>query len=121
VAVGEAFPTGLVFLLAKSSFSSLKTPMVPSQQERANPVGKAFANRIGVFANSLVSCCEGWLDRTRPIYGQNSIRIVDAVFVSQKSKIDSQKSKIDATRSIMLATTNKPGMDQNQEFDICLN
>jgi hypothetical protein len=52
VAVGEAFPTGLAFLLAKSSFPSLKTPTMLSQQERANPVGKAFANRIGIFANS---------------------------------------------------------------------
>jgi hypothetical protein len=33
VAVGEAFPTGPAFLLAKSSFPSLKTPMVLSQQE----------------------------------------------------------------------------------------
>jgi hypothetical protein len=41
MAVGEAFPTGLVFLSAKSSFPSLKTPTVLSQQERANPVGKA--------------------------------------------------------------------------------
>jgi hypothetical protein len=42
-----------VFLLAKSSFPSLKTPTVLSQQELENPVGKAFANRVGVFANSL--------------------------------------------------------------------
>jgi hypothetical protein len=28
-------------------------PTVLSQQERANPVGKACANRIGVFANGL--------------------------------------------------------------------
>jgi hypothetical protein len=53
VAVGEAFPTGPMFLLAKSSFPSLKTPTVLSQQELENPVGKAFANRVGVFANSL--------------------------------------------------------------------
>jgi hypothetical protein len=53
VAVGEAFPTGPAFLLAKSSFPSLKTPTVLSQQEFGNPVGKAFANRVGVFANSL--------------------------------------------------------------------
>jgi hypothetical protein len=53
VAVGEAFPTGPAFLLAKSSFPSLKTPTVLSQQELGNPVGKAFANRVGVFANSL--------------------------------------------------------------------
>jgi hypothetical protein len=53
VAVGEAFPIGPAFLLAKSSFPSLKTPMVLSQQELGNPVGKAFANRVGVFANSL--------------------------------------------------------------------
>jgi hypothetical protein len=53
MAVGEAFPTGPAFLLAKSSFPSLKTPMVLSQQELGNPVGKAFANRVGVFANSL--------------------------------------------------------------------
>jgi hypothetical protein len=52
VAVGEAFPIGPAFLLAKSSFPSLKTPMVLSQQELGNPVGKAFANRVGVFANS---------------------------------------------------------------------
>jgi hypothetical protein len=39
--------------LAKSSFPSLKTPTVLSQQERANPVGKAFANTIGIFANTL--------------------------------------------------------------------
>jgi hypothetical protein len=39
--------------LAKSSFPSLKTPTVLSQQELGNPVGKAFANRVGVFANSL--------------------------------------------------------------------
>jgi hypothetical protein len=36
-----------------SSFPSLKTPTVLSQQELGNPVGKAFANRVGVFANSL--------------------------------------------------------------------
>jgi hypothetical protein len=52
VAVGEAFPTGPAFLLAKSSIP-LKTPTVLSQQELGNPVGKAFANRVGVFANSL--------------------------------------------------------------------
>jgi hypothetical protein len=39
--------------LAKSSFPSLKTPTALSQQELGNPVGKAFANRVGVFANSL--------------------------------------------------------------------
>jgi hypothetical protein len=54
MAVGEAFPTGPAFLLAKSSFPSLKTPTVLSQQELGSLVGKAFANRIGVFANSLV-------------------------------------------------------------------
>jgi hypothetical protein len=63
VAVGEAFPTGPAFLLAKSSFPSLKTPTVLSQQELGNPVGKAFANRVGVFANAVgearVSCCDG--------------------------------------------------------------
>jgi hypothetical protein len=53
MAVGEAFPTGPVFLLAKSSFPSPKTPTVLSQHELGNPVGKAFANRVGVFANSL--------------------------------------------------------------------
>jgi molecular chaperone DnaK (HSP70) len=53
MAVGEAFPTGPALLLAKSSFPSLKTPTVLSQQELGNPVGKAFANRVGVFANSL--------------------------------------------------------------------
>jgi hypothetical protein len=53
VAVGEAFPTWPAFLLAKSYFPSLKTPTVLSQQEFGNPVGKAFANRVGVFANSL--------------------------------------------------------------------
>jgi hypothetical protein len=52
MAVGEAFPTGPEFLLAKSSFPSLKTPTVLSQQELRNPVGKAFANMVGVFANS---------------------------------------------------------------------
>jgi hypothetical protein len=52
MAVGEAFPTGSEFLLAKSSFPSLKTPTVLSQQELGNPVGKAFANRVGVFTNS---------------------------------------------------------------------
>jgi hypothetical protein len=41
--VGEAFPTGPAFLLAKSSFPSLKTPTILSQQELVNPVGKAFA------------------------------------------------------------------------------
>jgi hypothetical protein len=51
--VGEAFPTGSAFLLVKSSFPSLKTPTVLSQQELGNPVGKAFTNRVGVFANSL--------------------------------------------------------------------
>jgi hypothetical protein len=51
--VGEAFPTGPEFLLAKSSFPSLKTPTVLSQQELGNPVWKAFANRVGVFANSF--------------------------------------------------------------------
>jgi hypothetical protein len=58
VAVGEAFPTGPAFLLAKSSFPTLKTPTILSQQELGNPVGKAFANRIGVFANN-VFCSEG--------------------------------------------------------------
>jgi hypothetical protein len=53
VVVDEAFPTGPALLLAKSSFPSLKTQTVLSQQERANPVGKSFVNRIGVFANSL--------------------------------------------------------------------
>jgi hypothetical protein len=53
MAVGEAFPTGSTFLLAKSSFPSLKTPTVLSQQELGNPVGKAFDNRVRVFANSL--------------------------------------------------------------------
>jgi hypothetical protein len=53
MAVGEAFPTGPAFLLAKSSFPSLKAPTVLSQQELGNPVGKAFTNRVGVFANSL--------------------------------------------------------------------
>jgi hypothetical protein len=53
VAIGEAFPTLPAFLLAKSSFPSLKTPTVLSQQELGNPVGKAFANRVGIFANSL--------------------------------------------------------------------
>jgi hypothetical protein len=52
MAVGEAFPTGPEFLLAKSSFPSLKTPTILSQQKLGNPVGKAFANRVGVFANS---------------------------------------------------------------------
>jgi hypothetical protein len=37
-----------VFLLAKSSFPSPKTPTVLSQQELGNPVGKAFAKRVGV-------------------------------------------------------------------------
>jgi hypothetical protein len=27
--------------------------MVLSQQELGNPIGKAFANRVGVFANNL--------------------------------------------------------------------
>jgi hypothetical protein len=53
MAVGEAFPTGPEFLLAKSSFPSLKTPTVLSQQELGNPVRKAFTKRVGVFANSL--------------------------------------------------------------------
>jgi hypothetical protein len=53
MAVGEAFPTGPVFLLAKSSVPSPKTPTVLSQQELGNPVGKSCANRVGVFANSL--------------------------------------------------------------------
>jgi hypothetical protein len=53
MAVGEAFPIGPAFLLAKSSFPSLKTSTVFSQQELGNPVGKAFANRVGVFASSL--------------------------------------------------------------------
>jgi hypothetical protein len=53
MAVGKAFPTGLAFLLVKSSFPSLKTPTVLSQQELGNPIGKAFANRVGVFANIL--------------------------------------------------------------------
>jgi hypothetical protein len=52
MAVGKAFPTGPEFLLAKISFPSLKRPTVLSQQELGNPVGKAFANRVGVFANS---------------------------------------------------------------------
>jgi hypothetical protein len=53
MAVGEAFPTGPAFLLAKSYFPSLKMLTVLSQQELGNPVGKTFANRVGVFANSL--------------------------------------------------------------------
>jgi hypothetical protein len=53
MAIGKAFPTGPAFLLAKSSFPSLKTPTVLSQQELGNRVGKAFVNRVGVFANSL--------------------------------------------------------------------
>jgi hypothetical protein len=53
VAVGKAFPTGPAFLLARSSFPSLITPTVLSQQELRNPVGKAFANRIGVIASNL--------------------------------------------------------------------
>jgi hypothetical protein len=53
MAVAEAFPTGPAFLLAKSSFPSLKTPTVLSQQELGNPIGRAFANRVGVFANIL--------------------------------------------------------------------
>jgi hypothetical protein len=53
MAVGEAFPTGSAFLLVKSSFPSLKTPTVLSQQELGNPIGKAFTNRVGVFANNL--------------------------------------------------------------------
>jgi hypothetical protein len=40
MAVGEAFPTGLEFLLAKSSFPSLKTPTVLSQQELGTLLGK---------------------------------------------------------------------------------
>jgi hypothetical protein len=50
VAVGEAFPTGPAFLLAKSSFPSLKTPTVLSQQELGNPLGKAFANSLALLA-----------------------------------------------------------------------
>jgi hypothetical protein len=50
MAVGEAFPTGPEFLLAKSSFPSLKTPAVISQQELRNPVGKAFANSSKLLA-----------------------------------------------------------------------
>jgi hypothetical protein len=50
MAVGEAFPTGSAFLLAKSSFPSLKTPTVLSQQELENPVGKAFANILALLA-----------------------------------------------------------------------
>jgi hypothetical protein len=65
VAVGEAFPTGPAFLLAKSSFPSLKTPTVLSLQELGNPVGKAFANRVGVFANSLALLAK----RTFPVVG----------------------------------------------------
>jgi hypothetical protein len=34
VAVGEAFPTGPAFLLAKSSFPSLKTPTVPTGTQK---------------------------------------------------------------------------------------
>jgi hypothetical protein len=40
MAVGEAFPTGLEFLLAKSSFPSLKMPTVLSQQELGTLLGK---------------------------------------------------------------------------------
>jgi hypothetical protein len=53
MAVGEAFATGPAFLLARRSFASLKMPTVLSQQELGNHVGKAFANRVGVFANIL--------------------------------------------------------------------
>jgi hypothetical protein len=49
VAVGEAFPTEPAFLLAKSTFPSLKTPTVLSQPELGNLVGKAFANRVGAL------------------------------------------------------------------------
>jgi hypothetical protein len=49
VVVDEAFPTGPAFLLVKRSFPSFKTPTVFSQQERTNPAGKSFANRIGVL------------------------------------------------------------------------
>jgi hypothetical protein len=45
------------FLLAKSSFPSLKTPTVLSQQELGNPVGKAFTNRVGgAVGEARVSC-----------------------------------------------------------------
>jgi hypothetical protein len=77
VAVGEAFPTGPTFLLARSSFPSLKTLTVLHQQELGNPVGKAFANRVGVFAKARVSCCDElqhkwcWGIRNRAFYIQN--------------------------------------------------
>jgi hypothetical protein len=69
MAVGEAFPTGPEFLLAKSSFPSLKTPTVLSQQELGNPVGKAFANRVGVFANSLAT--HAFPVDNQPVFSQN--------------------------------------------------
>jgi hypothetical protein len=53
MAVGEAFPTGPVFLLAKSSFPSPKTPTVLSQQELGNPVVKAFANSLALLAKHV--------------------------------------------------------------------
>jgi hypothetical protein len=73
VAVGEAFPTGPVFLLAKSSFPSLKTPTVLSQQELGNPVGKAFTNRVGVFANSLALLAK----RAFPVVKLKFFQLVD--------------------------------------------
>jgi hypothetical protein len=73
MAVGEAFPTGPVFLLAKSSFPSLKTPTVLSQQELGNPVGKAFANRVGVFANSLALLAK----RAFPVVKLKFFQLVD--------------------------------------------
>jgi hypothetical protein len=50
MAVDEAFLTGSAFLLAKSSFPSLKTPTVLSQQELGNPVGGVFANSLALLA-----------------------------------------------------------------------
>jgi hypothetical protein len=71
MAVGEAFPTGPALLLAKSSFPSLKTPTVLSQQELGNPVGKAFANRVGVFANSLALLAKHVLSVVRGAHASN--------------------------------------------------
>jgi hypothetical protein len=59
--VGEAFPTGPAFLLAESSFPSLKTPTVLSQQELRNPVGKAFANSLALLAKRVFPVVQDFL------------------------------------------------------------
>jgi hypothetical protein len=88
VAVGEAFPTGLAFLLAKSSFPSLKTPTVLFQQEFGNPVGKAFANRVGVRSARFLLCAVLTPFRNPPITNcsESSLSAIEARYVNENTE-----------------------------------